>query len=45
MPMRELFNSSNNNDCSYIRDYPGNVRSVIDASGYLVEVNDCIPYF
>ena len=45
MPMRKHFNSSNNNGCPYIRDYPGNVHSVIDALGNLVEVNDCIPYF
>ena len=44
MPMREHFNSTNNNGCPYIRDYPGNVRSVFDALGNLVEVNDYYPY-
>ncbi len=38
------YTDSLGNDFFYIRDYLGNVRSVIDASGNLVEVNDYYPY-
>lgn len=38
------YTDSSGKDYYYIKDYLGNVRSVIDDKGYLVEVNDYYPY-